>query len=107
MSRYRRWRQAVATVLAAGFITMSAAAAEGRTRVYVRVGPPAPVVEVRAGSPGRGRVWVAGYHRWNGHAYVWSPGRWAVPPHARAVWVAPRWVHDRRHGWYFVAGHWR
>jgi hypothetical protein len=107
MSGYGRWRQAAATVLAAGFIFCGAAAAEARTRVYVRVGPPAPVVEVRATAPGRGYVWVGGYHHWNGRAYVWTAGRWVRPPRARAVWVAPHWSHDRRHGWYFVAGRWR
>ena len=106
MSRYRRWRQAVATVLAAGFITMSAAAAEARTRVYVRVGPPAPVVEVRVGSPGRRHVWVAGYHHWNGHAYVWSPGRWAVPPGAaRSGWPRAGCTTGDTAG--IVGGHWR
>jgi YXWGXW repeat-containing protein len=75
-------------------------------RVYVRVGPPARVVEVRTAAPGPRYVWVEGYHRWDGRAYAWVPGRWVVPPRARAVWVPARWVHERR-GWYFVPGHWR
>jgi YXWGXW repeat-containing protein len=77
-----------------------------RGRVYVRVGPPAPIVEVRAVQPGQRHMWVAGYHRWDGRAYVWVPGAWALPPRPHAVWVAPHWAHDRR-GWYFVEGHWR
>jgi hypothetical protein len=97
----------MAPVLVAACLTVGAASAEAGARVYVRIGPPAPVAEVRAVSPGRGHVWIGGYHEWNGRAYVWVPGRWVVPPRAHAVWVAPRWVHDRRHGWYFVAGHWR
>jgi WXXGXW repeat (2 copies) len=89
-----------------GLASLTAARADAGTRVYVRIGPPAPIVEVRPAAV-RGQVWVGGYHHWNGHAYVWTPGRWAAPPRGRSVWVAPRWVHDRRHGWYFVAGHWR
>jgi hypothetical protein len=106
MTGHRGWRQWVGTALLVGLASLTAARAEARTRVYVRIGPPAPIVEVRP-APVRGRVWVGGYHHWNGRAYVWTPGRWTAPPRGRAVWVAPRWVHDRRHGWYFVAGHWR
>lgn len=74
--------------------------------VVVRVGPPAPIVERRLVRPGPGYVWIAGYHRWEGRAYVWVPGRWELPPRRRAVWVAPRW--QRRHdGYYFREGHWR
>jgi hypothetical protein len=80
----------------------SAQAAE----VVVRVAPPAPIVETRPPAPHGHYVWVGGYHRWDGGAYVWVPGRWDVPPEGHTVWVAPRWAH--RHGGYvFVEGHWR
>ena len=92
-------------LLAAAFIAVPASAS-ARTRVYVRVGPPASIVEVRGVAPGPRHVWIPGYHTWNGAAYVWTAGRWAVPPRARAVWVAGHWVRERR-GWYFVEGHWR
>ena len=85
---------------------LSAIPASASTRVYVRVGPPAPIVEVRPVAPGPRYVWVDGYHRWNGRAYAWVPGRWVVPPRARAVWVPGRWVHEKR-GYYWVDGHWR
>jgi hypothetical protein len=85
---------------------LSAIPANASTRVYVRVGPPAPVVEVRPVAPGPRYVWVNGYHRWDGRAYVWVPGRWAVPPRVNSVWVPGRWVHERR-GYYWVDGHWR
>ena len=58
-----------------------------RAACYVRVGPPAPIVETRVVAPGPGYVWIPGYHRWSGSAYVWVPGRWDRPPRARAVWV--------------------
>ena len=75
-------------------------------QVYVQVGPPAPIVEHRPVAPGREFVWVDGYHRWDGHGYVWVPGRWDRPPHPHMHWVAHRWEH-RHGGWVMVEGHWR
>jgi hypothetical protein len=83
-------------------IAVGANAAE----VFVRVAPPRPIIERRVVAPGPGYVWIAGYHRWDGRAYVWVPGRWERPPHRHAHWVAHHWVH--RHGGYvLVEGHWR
>jgi hypothetical protein len=94
-----------ALVLAGALFAASACAAPGG-RLYVRVGPPAPVFEARLVAPGPGYVWVTGYHTWDGGRYVWVPGRWELPPRPRAVWVPARWVHERG-GWYFVEGRWR
>ena len=77
-----------------------------RAEVVVQVRPPRPLVERRVAAPGRGFIWVPGYHRWDGRAYVWVPGAWMRPPRAGVVWVRPRWVH-RRHGWVFIEGRWR
>jgi WXXGXW repeat (2 copies) len=85
---------------------LSAIPASASTRVYVRIGPPVPIVEVRPVAPGPRYVWVDGYHRWDGRAYAWVPGRWVLPPRAHAVWVPGRWVHEKR-GYYWVDGHWR
>ena len=74
--------------------------------VVVSVRPPRAVVEHRSARPSREHVWIGGYHRWDGRAYVWEPGRWDRPPRSHAVWVAPRWVH-RGNGWVFVEGRWR
>lgn len=75
-------------------------------RVYVSVPPPPALVEVRTSAPGPGYVWIAGYHRWDGGAYVWVPGRWALPPHRHGVWVPGRWKHAH-HAWRWVEGRWR
>lgn len=75
--------------------------------VYVQVAPPAPIVEVRPPAPSHAHVWIGGYHSWNGSAYVWTPGRWDVPPRPHARWVAGRWHHHHRRGWYWIEGHWR
>jgi hypothetical protein len=86
----------------AGGLAFSAAASE----VVVRVRPPRVVVERRGHPPSRNHVWVSGYHRWDGHAYAWSPGSWQEPPRAHNRWVAHHWVHERG-GWVLVEGHWR
>jgi len=83
-------------------LTMGAMGAD----VVIRVAPPAPIVERRPVAPGPRYVWIGGYHRWDGRAYVWVPGRWELPPRAHARWVAHHWVH-RHGGWVLVEGHWR
>ena len=74
--------------------------------VVVKVAPPVPIVEQRSVAPSPQHVWIGGYHRWDGNAYAWTPGRWEVPPHPHAVWVAPRWRH-RGDGYVFVEGRWK
>jgi len=74
--------------------------------IVVRVHPPRAIVEHRSVAPSHGHVWIAGYHRWDGHGYVWVPGRWELPPREHVVWVAPRWRH-RHDGWVFVEGRWK
>jgi hypothetical protein len=74
--------------------------------IVVHEAPPHDRAEHRPGRPSGRHVWIGGYHRWDGHAYVWEPGRWDLPPREHAVWVAPRWRH--RHGdWVFIEGHWK
>ena len=81
--------------------------ASAGVRVYVHVRPPAPIVEVRPAAPGPRYIWIDGYHTWNGTAYVWTPGRWDLPPRHRAHWIPGHWRRHTRHGWYWVPGHWR
>jgi hypothetical protein len=80
----------------------SAQAAE----IVIKLRPPISIHEHRSSRPSPRHVWIAGYHRWDGNAYAWTPGRWDVPPREHAVWVAPRY--ERRHdGYVFVEGRWR
>jgi len=74
--------------------------------VYIRTRPPAATVEVVTIAPGPEFVWIRGYHRWDGAAYVWVPGRWERRPRAGVVWVEGHWRHHRN-GWYWIEGHWR
>ena len=109
MTTYRSWQALISALLLSAAIGASAAcvSAAPRGRVYVRVGPPVPIVETRVVAPGSGYVWIPGYHRWDERAYVWVPGRWDRAPRANARWVPARWVRDERHGWYLVEGRWR
>lgn len=84
--------------------TLASSPAQAGARVYVRVGPPAPLAEVRVVAPSPHHVWIAGYHRWDGAAYVWVPGRWDLPPARHTAWVAGHWVHHASNGWYWVDG---
>ena len=86
----------------AGALAFSAVAAD----VIVRVAPPRIVVEHRGAPPSRTHVWISGYHRWDGNAYAWSPGRREAPPRPHARWEAHRWVR-RNGGWVLVEGRWR
>ncbi len=74
--------------------------------VVIKTAPPRAIVEQRGVAPSADHVWIGGYHRWDGTSYVWTPGRWEVPPHPHAVWVAPRYVH-RDGGYVFVEGRWK
>jgi hypothetical protein len=99
----RLWRVASLSLLTL-VLFGSPALADGW--VYVRTRPPAPIVETRPAPRHHGYVWRPGYHRWDGHRYVWVGGRWVRPPYARARWASGRWQHHERHGWHWVPGHW-
>jgi uncharacterized membrane protein len=96
-------------VQTAGLFVLSvfllAGSASAATAVYVRIGPPAAVVETHSTPPHAGYVWRSGYHRWDGHHYVWVRGGWVRPPYQNAAWVSARWDHERR-GYHYVPGHW-
>lgn len=83
-----------------------AAPARARVRVYIPAPPPPVIVEPVLPPPSPRHIWIDGYHRWDGHAYVWVPGRHVAAPRPHAVWVPGHWVKHRR-GWYWVEGHWR
>jgi hypothetical protein len=89
-------------VVFTGALAFSAAAAN----VVVVIAPPHAVYERRPPPPSHTHVWVSGYHRWDGHAYAWAPGRWEQPPPRHRHWVAHHWTHQK-HGWVLVEGHWR
>jgi hypothetical protein len=103
------WRNSLKAMtgvaLLGALVTVAPACAE-RGRLYVRFGPPAPIVEVREVAPGPEFIWIDGYHRWDGNGFIWIRGHWERPPYRRAVWERGHWEQDRR-GWFFVDGRWR
>lgn len=104
--RSTRFVPGFAALLCGCLLCAAPACAAPRGRLYLRVAPPAPLVQVRTVAPGPNVVWVGGHQRWSGARYDWVPGRWVVPPRPRAAWVSGRWVQSRR-GWYWVDGRWR
>ena len=106
MLRRYKLRSAVAGLLLGTTLAFSAACVDTSGRLYVRVGPPAPVYEVRSTAPGPGYIWIEGYHRWDGNRYEWVAGRWEHQPRPRAVWVPGHWDHDG-HGYFWIDGRWR
>jgi WXXGXW repeat (2 copies) len=92
----------LSVVLGAALSSGSVSAAD----IVVHIKPPALKVEKRPDRPSPQHVWVSGYHRWDGNAYVWESGKWEVPPREHAVWVEPRWEH-RGEGYVFVEGRWK
>lgn len=80
--------------------------AEARTRVFLRIGPPAVIVEQRPVAPYPYYAWQPGYYSWVGGNYVWVRGAWVRPPHRHGVWVSGRWAHEHR-GYYWRDGRWR
>jgi hypothetical protein len=96
------FRKVLLSLILGSSLTLGVFAAD----VVVRVAPPAAVVERPGPRPSPNHVWVAGYHRWDGRAYVWVPGRYEVAPRPHAHWVAHHWVR-RDGGWVLVEGHWR
>ncbi len=83
------------------------AVGSANAQIVVRIGPPPPhPVEAVPPPPHAGYVWVPGYHRWDGHAYVWVAGAYRRPPHRGAVWVPGEWREERGgHVWH--AGYWK
>jgi hypothetical protein len=97
-------KKQILTAACALFLTVGVAAAQ----VHITIGPPPRPREVVPPLPREHRDWVwhAGYHRWDGRAYVWVPGEYVAPPHPHARWVEGHW--DHRHGeWIWVEGRWR
>ena len=67
--------------------------------------PPAAQSEGVLAQPGPDYVWVPGYWTWRDSRYEWMAGHWEIPPHASAVWVAPRYETENG-GYRFYEGYW-
>jgi hypothetical protein len=85
------------------FMTGVAVAAVAHA-VSVSTPPPATVEVGYYGYHRPGFVWVNGYHRWSGSAWVWTPGYYQAE-RAGYYWVQPAWeLRGNQYVW--VEGHW-
>ncbi len=78
---------------------------DGWGHLYVESTPPPPYVEVVAGPPAPGYVWVPGYWWWDGADYIWIRGQWELPPQPGYVYVRSGWTRVNGH-YRFVHGRW-
>ncbi len=67
--------------------------------------PPLPPEVAPPPPPEPGAVWVAGAHRWDGHAYVYERGHYEHPPRANARYQQGHWE-QRGNGKAWVNGRW-
>jgi hypothetical protein len=67
--------------------------------------PPAPMVEARPPSPGRGFGWIEGHWVRDRRGWVWTSGRWERKPREGLVW-RPGHLEIRAGAWVYVEGDW-
>jgi len=77
------------------------------TVIVAPTAPPAPEVETPPPAPAPTAVWMPGHWNWSPErqVYVWSHGRYAEPPRARATWIPGRFT-ERPDGWVWQEGRW-
>jgi hypothetical protein len=71
--------------------------------VLVDVPPPSGTWEATP-PPAEGWTWSAGYHRWEGERYVWTPGEWILTKEGHD-YRQRRWV-ERDGKWMLTGGDW-
>jgi hypothetical protein len=67
--------------------------------------PPPDRVEVVGARPSASRVWIGGHWTARNNDYVWTKGRWVLPPTGKTEWLSGKWEHEE-HGWHYTDGHW-
>jgi hypothetical protein len=73
--------------------------------VIVRQAPPPPREELRGAPPSPVAAWIPGSWSWN-NGWVWTPGRWEMPPQRATAWVPGQWE-PRGQDWVWRPGHWQ
>lgn len=93
-------------LIATSAVLLSLGTVLAEAQIVVRIGPPPPRPVEVVPAPRPGFVWIPGYHRWDGHRYIWVHGYWRRPPRPGAVWVPGAWRYERGgHVWH--EGYWR
>ena len=91
------------TALAFGMLAGAGAAQAASVEVEIGVAPP-PERQVIIAEPRAGYIYERPHYRWDGHAYVWSEGRY-IEERRGHVYVQPEIAHRGEH-YYFRSGHW-
>jgi hypothetical protein len=91
------------TALALGMLGGVGVAQANSVEVEIGVAPP-PDREVIIATPRTGYIYERPHYGWDGHAYVWSEGRYIAERQGH-VYVQPGIVHRGEH-YYFRSGHW-
>jgi hypothetical protein len=95
---------AVAAMTAGIGIVVGAGIAQARSvEVEINTAPPADRVEV-VPAPRPGYVYERGHYAWDGHAYVWTEGRF-IEERPGHVYTQPMIEHRGEH-FVFRKGHW-
>ena len=99
-----RIRTAIAgTAVGLGILAGAGIAQARSVEVEISSAPPADRVIV-APDPREGYVYERGHYGWDGHAYVWSEGRY-IEERRGHVYVQPS-VEHRGERYYYRSGHW-
>lgn len=81
-----------------------------RASVVAQQAPPAPPssqpADVVTAPPSPTAIWIPGYWAYNGYGYVWTAGRWEIPPPNCHAYVAPYWA-NQGGAYVYVQGTWR
>lgn len=80
-----------------------------QSRVVSQQPPPPPSsqpADVVTAPPSPTAIWIPGYWAYNGVGYVWTSGRWEVPPPNCHAYVAPYWAYQGG-SYVYVQGSWR
>jgi hypothetical protein len=95
----------LSTLCAGCYVETEPAAPVAQGEVVVSDPPPPPVAEAPPAVAPPNTVWVAGYHRWDGHQYQWQAGHYERPPRPAAHYQAGHWE-ARGRGKAWVEGRW-
>jgi hypothetical protein len=69
--------------------------------------PAPPMTEVIPPSPAPNALWLPGYWSYDGARYLWTQGRWEIPPPGVQTYVAAHWESRSSGAFVFVPGYWR
>ena len=95
--------RSIVAALSFGLLASAGAAQAASFGVEIGVAPP-PEREVIVPAPRTGYIYERPHYTWDGHAYVWTEGRY-IEERPGHVYVQPN-IEPRGDRFYFRSGHW-